>query len=193
MGHYLRMTDLERSHAELRGCLKLAEQRILKLNRALNLARQRGRGTGGAVATDPLLPTIRRVLREAREVGGGGLTWGTTMKRPTTGVRGFRTISADPGPILREALCEFFGIQIAIVNGEETLPGDLIQAMGDVLLLMPEDVRGEFTAAVVGEYLKAKGGSAHGYTLKAIPHSEWENLPALKEFALSRYRQLVGK
>lgn len=48
------MTDLERSHAELRAALILAGKRIRKLN----FGRR----------DDPVLPILRRVLRESREV-----------------------------------------------------------------------------------------------------------------------------
>ena len=46
------MTDLERSHAELRAALMLAGKRIVKLN----FGRR----------DDPVLPILRRVLKEAR-------------------------------------------------------------------------------------------------------------------------------
>jgi hypothetical protein len=46
------MTDLERSHAELRAALILAGKRIRKLNFGRH--------------DDPVLPILRRVLREAR-------------------------------------------------------------------------------------------------------------------------------
>lgn len=48
------MTDLERSHAELRAALILAGKRIVKLNFGKR--------------DDPTLALLRRVLREARAV-----------------------------------------------------------------------------------------------------------------------------
>lgn len=48
------MTDLERSHAELRAALMLAGKRIVKLNFGKR--------------DDPVLPILRRVLRDARAV-----------------------------------------------------------------------------------------------------------------------------
>jgi hypothetical protein len=48
------VTDLERSHTELRAALMLAGKRIVKLN----FGRR----------DDPALPILRRVLREARVV-----------------------------------------------------------------------------------------------------------------------------
>jgi hypothetical protein len=48
------MTDLERSHAELRAALTLAGRRIVRLN----FGRR----------DDPVLPILRRVLRDARAV-----------------------------------------------------------------------------------------------------------------------------
>ncbi len=48
------VTDLERSHAELRAALMLAGKQIVKLNFGKR--------------DDPILPILRRVLREAREV-----------------------------------------------------------------------------------------------------------------------------
>ena len=50
------MTDLERSHAELRAALRLAGREIRKLNF--------GR------ADSPTLKLLRKVLRESREVSG---------------------------------------------------------------------------------------------------------------------------
>ena len=48
------MTDLERSHAELRAALRLASKRIV----ALNFGKR----------SDPLLAILRRVLHDARTV-----------------------------------------------------------------------------------------------------------------------------
>lgn len=48
------MTDLERSHAELRAAVILAGKRIVKLNFGKR--------------DDPVLPILHSVLREAREV-----------------------------------------------------------------------------------------------------------------------------
>jgi hypothetical protein len=48
------VTDLERSHAELRAALMLAGKRIVKLNFGKR--------------DDPVLPILRRVLRDARAV-----------------------------------------------------------------------------------------------------------------------------
>jgi len=48
------MTDLERSHAELRAALLLAGKRIVKLNFGKR--------------DDPVLVILRRVLREARAI-----------------------------------------------------------------------------------------------------------------------------
>jgi hypothetical protein len=48
------MTDLERSHAELRAALTLAGKRIVKLNFGKR--------------DDPVLVILRRVLRDARAV-----------------------------------------------------------------------------------------------------------------------------
>jgi len=48
------MTDLERSHAELRAAVLLAGKRIVKLNFGKR--------------DDPVLPILRRVLRDARAV-----------------------------------------------------------------------------------------------------------------------------
>jgi hypothetical protein len=54
-GHFEKaMTDLERSHAELRAALMLAGKRIVKLNFGKR--------------DDPVLVVLRRVLREARAV-----------------------------------------------------------------------------------------------------------------------------
>jgi len=61
------VTDIERSQAELRAVLMLAEKRIRKLTRDLNLARQKGYGKGGVVKDDPLLGVIRKALRGSRE------------------------------------------------------------------------------------------------------------------------------
>jgi hypothetical protein len=52
--YHVPVTDLERSHTELRAALMLAGRRIVKLN----FGRR----------NDPALPILRRVLREARAV-----------------------------------------------------------------------------------------------------------------------------
>ena len=67
------MTDLERSHAELRAALILAGKRIRKLNF--------GR------SDDPVLATLRRVLREARIVAKAGREPAVRQVIPLTGRR----------------------------------------------------------------------------------------------------------
>jgi hypothetical protein len=66
--HDTSVTDLERSHAELRAALILAGKRIRKLNF--------GR------SDDPVLQTLRRVLRGARIVAkGGGYAHAVVVRR----------------------------------------------------------------------------------------------------------------
>ncbi len=78
------MTDLERSHAELRRALILAGRRIRKLN----FGRR----------DDPVLVVLRRVLREARGVGSPGDPHVARLLRMgASPVGGLKSHAAVPG------------------------------------------------------------------------------------------------